>query len=77
MVKQLWNHFLKEDIEELRIFSRDEKKQDDLRKIYSNPKLSFILGDVRNYDSIEEASKGVDLIFHAAAKQVHLVNFFQ
>ena len=75
--KTVMNYFLKEDIEELRIFSRDEKKQDDLRKIYSNPKLSFILGDVRNYDSIEEASKGVDLIFHAAAlKQVPSCEFF-
>lgn len=75
--KTVMNYFLKEDIKELRIFSRDEKKQDDLRKIYSNSKLSFILGDVRNYDSIEEASRGVDLIFHAAAlKQVPSCEFF-
>jgi len=62
---------------EIRVFSRDEKKQDDLRKIYSNKKLKFYLGDVRDINSIEAAVKGVDYIFHAAAlKQVPSCEFF-
>ena len=68
--------FLQTDIAELRIFSRDEKNQDDLRKKYSNPKLKFYIGDVRDYQSILNASRGVDYIFHAAAlKQVPSCEF--
>ena len=75
--KTVMSSFLQEDIEELRIFSRDEKKQDDLRKIHNHPKLSFILGDIRNYDAVYQATKDIDLIFHAAAlKQVPSCEFF-
>ena len=63
--------FLDTDIAEIRIFSRDEKKQDDMRKHYASPKLKFYIGDVRDYQSILNATRGVDYIFHAAAlKQV-------
>jgi UDP-glucose 4-epimerase len=64
--------FLSSDyFSEIRIFSRDEKKQDDMRNQLKNPKLKFFIGDVRDYDSIEPATRGVDYIFHAAAlKQV-------
>jgi len=69
--------FLDTDIKEIRIFSRDEKKQDDMRKRYNNPKLSFFIGDVRDISSINTAMKGVDYIFHAAAlKQVPSCEFF-
>jgi len=69
--------FLDTDIKEIRIFSRDEKKQDDMRKAYGNDKLKFYIGDVRNYESIHEAAIGVDYIFHAAAlKQVPSCEFF-
>ncbi len=69
--------FLKTDIKEIRIFSRDEKKQDDMRKLYNNDKLKFYIGDVRNLESLREAVKGVDFIFHAAAlKQVPSCEFF-
>ena len=69
--------FLDTDIGEIRIFSRDEKKQDDMRKIYQNDKLKFYIGDVRNPESIRDAVKGVDYIFHAAAlKQVPSCEFF-
>lgn len=69
--------FLKTDIREIRIFSRDEKKQDDMRKHYNNDKLKFYIGDVRNPESIREATVGVDYIFHAAAlKQVPSCEFF-
>ena len=62
---------------EIRIFSRDEKKQDDMRRTYNNAKLRFYIGDVRNYDSIERAARNVDYIFHAAAlKQVPSCEFF-
>ncbi|TVZ51343.1 polysaccharide biosynthesis protein [Dokdonia sp. Hel_I_53] len=62
---------------EIRIFSRDEKKQDDMRTTIKNSKLKFYIGDVRNYDSIERATRGVDYIFHAAAlKQVPSCEFF-
>ena len=75
--KTVMKSFLNEDIEELRIFSRDEKKQDDLRKLYSNEKLTFILGDVRDYNSLDFATKDIDLVFHAAAlKQVPSCEFF-
>lgn len=69
--------FLDTDIGEIRIFSRDEKKQDDMRKKYENSKLKFIIGDTRNYDSIRHAMMGVDYVFHAAAlKQVPSCEFF-
>jgi UDP-N-acetylglucosamine 4,6-dehydratase/5-epimerase len=69
--------FLDTDIKEIRIFSRDEKKQDDMRKIYKNEKLKFYLGDVRDLGSVKNAMHGVDYIFHAAAlKQVPSCEFF-
>lgn len=69
--------FLKTDIAEIRIFSRDEKKQDDMRNAMKEAKLTFYLGDVRNYDSILPAMQGVDYVFHAAAlKQVPSGEFF-
>ena len=55
-------HFLNSDIGEIRIFSRDEKKQDDMRKAYNNEKLKFYIGDIRNLDSIMDAFKGVDYV---------------
>jgi len=65
------NRFLDTDISEIRIFSRDEKKQDDMRKHYANSKLKFYIGDVRDFQSVLNATRGVDYIFHAAAlKQV-------
>lgn len=68
---------LEEDIGEIRIFSRDEKKQDDMRKRYSNSKLKFYIGDVRDYHSVLNATRGVDFIFHAAAlKQVPSCEFY-
>ncbi|PHS33947.1 MAG: UDP-glucose 4-epimerase [Sulfurovum sp.] len=69
--------FLDTDIKEIRIFSRDEKKQDDMRKAYNNPKLKFYLGDVRDSNSIKDAMRGVDFVFHAAAlKQVPSCEFY-
>lgn len=69
--------FLKTDIGEIRIFSRDEKKQDDMRKIYNNPKLKFYIGDVRDYNSVIDVMRGVDFVFHAAAlKQVPSCEFY-
>ncbi|MDU4940942.1 MAG: nucleoside-diphosphate sugar epimerase/dehydratase [Mixta calida] len=71
------DRFLETDIAEIRIFSRDEKKQDDMRKRYKNPKLKFYLGDVRDYQSIANAMRGVDFVFHAAAlKQVPSCEFY-
>jgi UDP-N-acetylglucosamine 4,6-dehydratase/5-epimerase len=71
------NRFLKTQIGEIRIFSRDEKKQDEMRKKYNNPKLSFYIGDVRDPGSIKDAMHGVDYVFHAAAlKQVPSCEFF-
>ena len=68
--------FLSTDISEIRIFSRDEKKQDDLRKKYNSPKLKFYIGDVRDYRSIQNSIRGVDYVFHAAAlKQVPSCEF--
>ena len=68
--------FLDSDLAEIRIFSRDEKKQDDMRKRYNNSKLKFYIGDVRDYQSILNATRGVDYIFHAAAlKQVPSCEF--
>jgi UDP-N-acetylglucosamine 4,6-dehydratase len=69
--------FLDTDVKEIRIFSRDEKKQDDMRKIYKNEKLKFYIGDVRDIYSVKNAMHGVDFIFHAAAlKQVPSCEFF-
>ena len=69
--------FLNTDISEIRIFSRDEKKQDDMRQFYRNPKIKYFLGDVRNHNSIDQAIQGVDYVFHAAAlKQVPSCEFF-
>ncbi|WP_323665748.1 polysaccharide biosynthesis protein [Aliarcobacter butzleri] len=69
--------FLDTDIKEIRIFSRDEKKQDDMRKSYNNDKLKFYLGDVRDINSVKDAVRGVDYIFHAAAlKQVPSCEFY-
>ncbi len=71
------NRFVNSDLKEIRIFSRDEKKQDDLRKRLNNPKVKFYLGDVRDPRSVNEVVKGVDFIFHAAAlKQVPSCEFF-
>jgi len=70
-------HLLYTDLKEIRIFSRDEKKQDDMRKLYKNDKLKFYIGDVRDLQSIKNAMHGVDYIFHAAAlKQVPSCEFF-
>ncbi len=69
--------FLNTEIKEIRIFSRDEKKQDDMRKKYNNDKLKFYLGDVRDVNSVNDAVRGVDFIFHAAAlKQVPSCEFY-
>jgi UDP-N-acetylglucosamine 4,6-dehydratase len=69
--------FLNTDISEIRIFSRDEKKQDDIRKLYKNDKLKFYIGDVRDISSVKNAMHNVDYIFHAAAlKQVPSCEFF-
>lgn len=69
--------FLKTDIKEIRIFSRDEKKQDDMRNQLKNEKIKFYIGDVRDYHSIAKAMQGVDYVFHAAAlKQVPSCEFF-
>lgn len=69
--------FIESDIAEIRIFSRDEKKQDDMRRKYQNSKLKFYIGDVRNKDSIDNAMKDVDFVFHAAAlKQVPSCEFY-
>jgi UDP-N-acetylglucosamine 4,6-dehydratase len=72
------NRFLHTDnFNEIRIFSRDEKKQDDMRNSFKNPKLRFYIGDVRDFNSVEPATRGVDYIFHAAAlKQVPSCEFF-
>src|SRR6476620_7130379 len=68
--------FLQTDIKEIRIFSRDEKKQDDMRKRYNHPKLKFYIGDVRDPGSVASAMRGVDYVFHAAAlKQVPSCEF--
>lgn len=69
--------FLNTDIAEIRIFSRDEKKQDDMRKNYNHPKLKFYIGDVRDYQSFSNAMRGVDYVYHAAAlKQVPSCEFY-
>ena len=61
------DRFLSSNLAEVRILSRDEKKQDDQRKSYSSDKLKFYIGDVRDYASVNNAMKGVDFVFHAAA----------
>lgn len=69
--------FLDTDIKEIRIFSRDEKKQEDMRVKYNNEKIKFYIGDVRDYNSVDDAMDGVDYVFHAAAlKQVPSCEFF-
>ena len=69
--------FLDSDLKEIRILSRDEKKQDDMRKRYNSAKLKFYLGDVRDQRSVEQAVRGVDFVFHAAAlKQVPSCEFY-
>ena len=69
--------FLESDIQEIRIFSRDELKQDDMRRFYNNDKLKFYIGDVRDKNSIDDAMIGVDYVFHAAAlKQVPSCEFY-
>lgn len=71
------NRFLNTDIKEIRIFSRDELKQDNMRHFYQNDKIKYYIGDVRNINSLQEAMVGVDYIFHAAAlKQVPSCEFF-
>lgn len=69
--------FLESDLKEIRIFSRDEKKQDDMRKKYNNDKIKFFIGDVRDITTLDNVMEGVDYIFHAAAlKQVPSCEFF-
>jgi UDP-N-acetylglucosamine 4,6-dehydratase len=75
--KQVLKRFLPTNVSEIRIFSRDEKKQEEMRLQLNNNKLKFYIGDVRNYDSIHQAMKGIDYVFHAAAlKQVPSCEFF-
>ena len=70
------SRFLHSDLREIRVFSRDEKKQDDMRKNYNSPKLKFYIGDVRDFQSVVNVVRGVDYIFHAAAlKQVPSCEF--
>ena len=74
--KSVLQRFLDTDIKEIRVFSRDELKQDDIRKHYNSDKLKFYLGDVRDNSSIDDAMLGVDYVFHAAAlKQVPSCEF--
>lgn len=74
---QVLKRFLDSDLKEIRIFSRDEKKQDDMRKKYANDKIRFYIGDVRDISTIDNAMRGVDFVFHAAAlKQVPSCEFF-
>lgn len=71
------NGFLKTDIKEVKIFSRDEKKQEDMRHFFQDSRIKFHIGDVRDFDSISNAMRGVDFVFHAAAlKQVPSCEFF-
>jgi UDP-glucose 4-epimerase len=75
--KAVLKRFLDTDVKEIRIFSRDEKKQDDIRRLYNSSKVKFYLGDVRDLHSVQSAMFGVDYIFHAAAlKQVPSCEFF-
>ena len=69
--------FVDSQVSEIRIFSRDEKKQEDMRLLFNNPKLRFYVGDVRDYKSVYDAAAGVDIVFHAAAlKQVPSCEFY-
>jgi UDP-glucose 4-epimerase len=71
------NYFVNSDLKEIRIFSRDEKKQEDMRLVLNNKKINFFIGDVRDFESINNAMMGVDYVFHAAAlKQVPSCEFF-
>ncbi len=71
------NRFLDTEVKEIRIFSRDEKKQHEIRLFYNNPKIKFYIGDVRNPESLKDAMAGVDFVFHAAAlKQVPSCEFY-
>ena len=73
----LLRRFLDSDLREIRILSRDEKKQDDMRKRYQHARLKFYIGDVRDVDSVRTAMRGVDYVFHAAAlKQVPSCEFY-
>jgi len=75
--KAVLRRFLSTDVREIRIFSRDEKKQEDMRVSLKNDKLKFYIGDVRNLDSVSQAMRGVDYVFHAAAlKQVPSCEFY-
>lgn len=75
--RHVLKRFLATDVREIRIFSRDEKKQEEMRSEFNNPKLKFYIGDVRSYDSIHQALKGADYVFHAAAlKQVPSCEFY-
>lgn len=75
--KAVLERFLSTDVSEIRIFSRDEKKQEEMRIALNNDKLKFYIGDVRSYDSIHQAMKGVDCVFHAAGlKQVPSCEFY-
>ena len=70
-------HFINSNLKEIRIFSRDEKKQEDMRIVFNNKKINFFIGDVRDFDSINNAMMGVDYVFHAGAlKQVPSCEFF-
>ncbi len=75
--KTILKRFLSTNVSEIRIFSRDEKKQDDLRRKLNDEKLKFYIGDVRDYDSVNNAMKDVNFVFHAAAlKQVPSCEFY-
>ena len=75
--KKVLKRFLSTNVNEIRIFSRDEEKQEKMRSELSNSRLKFYIGDVRNYDSIHQALKGVHYVFHAAAlKQVPSCEFY-
>lgn len=75
--KAVLNRFLSTDVKEIRIFSRDEKKQEDMRIALNNKKVKFYIGDIRDYSSVKQALKGVDYVFHAAAlKQVPSCEFY-
>ena len=75
--KKVLKRFLSTNVSEIRIFSRDEKKQEEMRIKLNNDKLKFYIGDVRDYDSIHQAMKGVNYVFHAAAlKQVPSCEFY-
>ena len=75
--KKMLKHYLKTDIKKIKVFSRDEKKQDDLRKAINDERVNYVIGDVRDKDSVQAVVRGCDYIFHAAAlKQVPSCEFF-